>query len=546
VTLFEACVDLLAVPGEHSVKGVRDAIKRLWSCLASSFTIDADLVLAVVDFIAGEEGVLGADVSEKYQADADSEEPIEEEAEDASMEGEEEGGDDDDDDEDEEDITLDEDAMFDMLAEDTQDAPDGRDIDDDDDESDTLQHTEDADGALVKMLEMRKQTRKKGLLDAKRIQLLNRTRAIDILEAIISKNSASSVLVPMIAPLLQCIRRVSSSTLIGSMQEGRAFLGRLRAVFESRICKEKFHLTVGQEDTASAVDAIEFTGGLLSSADATVRQLAMSAFLTLLRASSSSEGGTVVVMAESPALQALSSILATNFDLCASKKSSRVPFKLFEEVVNRYTDFAVQSLLPRLVIACASARTPYIRSESSRLVSVLVKRSKALSKEGQAMLMQYVGPILTSLAVSLDPPTEISLDNELGVSKAAPGAVVDQKSKRLRPVLELVRDVLSTISSAGSGSQNRPVETGTGVVPSIDASAIETLRRLTAEGSGLRAESNKGPAVKRLAENIHEMLEKIPSSFIASSKKAGNGAPNKKRKTSVDETPSKDKKKPKK
>jgi hypothetical protein len=240
----------------------------------------------------------------------------------------------------------------------------------------------------------------------------------------------------------------------------------------------------------------------------------------------------------------MSSVLTTNFDLCASKKSSRVPFKLFDEVVNRYTDFGVQTLLPRLVIACASARTPYIRSESSRLVSVLVKRSKVLSKEGQALLVQSVGPILASLAASLESPAETPAKGESGTAKTA-AVGVDQKSKRLRPVLELVRDVLSTIA-VPQGSQQPLIDTG--VTPSIDASAIDALRKLTGAESGLRGESGKGPAVKRLAENIHEMLDKIPASYIASSKKASKDkdAPSKKRKTSVDETPSKDKKKAKK
>ena len=49
-----------------------------------------------------------------------------------------------------------------------------------------LQHGEEADDALVNMLQLRKMNRKKGVLEAKRVQLLNRTRAIDILEVILS------------------------------------------------------------------------------------------------------------------------------------------------------------------------------------------------------------------------------------------------------------------------------------------------------------------------------------------------------------------------
>ena len=39
-----------------------------------------------------------------------------------------------------------------------------------------LEHTEEADSALVQLIALRKQNRKKGLLEAKRCQLLIRTR----------------------------------------------------------------------------------------------------------------------------------------------------------------------------------------------------------------------------------------------------------------------------------------------------------------------------------------------------------------------------------
>lgn len=66
-----------------------------------------------------------------------------------------------------------------------------------------LQHSEEADEALSQMLALRRQSRKKGMLEAQRNQMLIRTRAIDILEILVQRAESSTTLLPLFLPLLR-------------------------------------------------------------------------------------------------------------------------------------------------------------------------------------------------------------------------------------------------------------------------------------------------------------------------------------------------------
>ena len=66
-----------------------------------------------------------------------------------------------------------------------------------------LQHSEEADEALAQMLALRRQSRKKGMMEAQRNQMLIRTRAIDILEILVQRAESSTTLLPLFLPLLR-------------------------------------------------------------------------------------------------------------------------------------------------------------------------------------------------------------------------------------------------------------------------------------------------------------------------------------------------------
>ena len=181
-TLFDACMELLSVSGDHAVKGVRDSVKRVWNAVCQVCNIEEEVLDSVIATVVGEDGDQageddGEDGSEGKNKKRKRGDDDEEEEEEGDSDDDEDGSESEDEDsEDDEEVKLGEEEAMDFLAED---------LDEEDDEAvarlvgknvSVLEHTEEADSALAQMLALRKQNRKKGLLDAKRNQLVVRSR----------------------------------------------------------------------------------------------------------------------------------------------------------------------------------------------------------------------------------------------------------------------------------------------------------------------------------------------------------------------------------
>lgn len=184
--LLDCCIDLLAVSAAHSIKGIRDAIKKIWMsiihfCGLHQDGLEAVLLAVIADDTIDDDG--DDDNDEEPEEDENEEELEQEEAEENEEGGESEEEEEEDDDAEEgDDETRDnkrqvtEDEVIQLLED------EDLDLGDDEDLEDALVHVESADDALVQMIKMRKQSRKQGLLQAKRQEYIIRSRAIDILE----------------------------------------------------------------------------------------------------------------------------------------------------------------------------------------------------------------------------------------------------------------------------------------------------------------------------------------------------------------------------
>ena len=119
---------------------------------------------------------------------------------------------------------------------------------------DMVEHGPEADAALASMLEQRRSNRKAGLLLAKRKQCVIRSRALDILESLLNRVDSAELLMPILPPLLVCVRKLQTG-LIQSLQEGRAFEERLRVYIESKFCKKRMSLvTEGDKEIKKISD----------------------------------------------------------------------------------------------------------------------------------------------------------------------------------------------------------------------------------------------------------------------------------------------------
>jgi hypothetical protein len=189
--LLDCCIDLLAVSASHSIKGIRDAIKKIWMsiihfCGLHQDGLEAVLLAVIADDTMNEEGGEdddeeeedGEDDEEDEEHDHDHGEHEEEEEEDDDEEEEESEEEDDEEDGQKKKRQVTEEEVIQLLEDEELDLGE----DNEEDLEDALVHVESADDALVQMIKMRKQSRKQGLLQAKRQEYIIRSRAIDILE----------------------------------------------------------------------------------------------------------------------------------------------------------------------------------------------------------------------------------------------------------------------------------------------------------------------------------------------------------------------------
>lgn len=342
-----------------------------------------------------------------------------------------------------------------------------------------------------------------------------------------SRNSTTGYLmVPMFTPLLRCLKKCIGSTFIRSLQEGRAFENRLKGLFEAKLCKEKFHLVSAEETSedlcmeidALAAEGIQFSAQLLNSTESVVRQVALSSFVALLRATVSTTSTRPALSeddeeGEKPAKVVLVTTLQSVFEDLFSKRNSRVPVKLFHDVTDRFPDYLCEHLLAAIAKACSEAKTSFLRAEACKLINTFIKKFKQLSASSQQAVISAVSQVSYAVSQNL-------------LSNASESA--DNKSKRLRPIMELSRDMLKLL--IGQNKNGVSAESAF----TIEQKSVDSLSQLTELDSAFLC-STKSSVVKRLAEQIAASIKQIPEDNIVNSdnkqkKKAGAATPGKKEK----------------
>jgi hypothetical protein len=308
-----------------SLKGLREIIKRLWNNIfvlmdeerisQSFFDLLIESAVEFDDHMEEDEinhhdqGMEGEEEDSEEEAEDDADEDEEEEEEDnakgkkrkQSLSGKDNGKkkmksdknnknkkQDEDVEDEEEDIVIKEEDMLDLLLteEDGDDLlakmKEGKlggvhqhgDDDDDDDEMEEeekgeLLHFADADEALIKMMKLRQENRKKGILSMKRIQCLLKSRVLDILEVFIHRSKSGNILFSFLYPLLKGYQSAISSNLLQELQEGKAYCQRLYSLIINEFCKKKIVLKLdvkeaskgegeeGEEEEVTSVEELQ-------------------------------------------------------------------------------------------------------------------------------------------------------------------------------------------------------------------------------------------------------------------------------------------------
>jgi len=522
-SLLDACFELVAqnegaVRAESlSIKGVTAAIKRVWVSVGKDLPVGLGILENIVGAIVGEDGEDDADEEEAVNSGDEEEEPEEdadvEEAPDptenkkskkekpAKKEKEVVTGE-------EEDIILDEEAALHMLA--TENSDDEEELANLQGMLHVAEHGEEADAALVHMLEMRKANRKAGLLEAKRKQLLVRSRAIDMLESVLSRIESAELLMPLLSPLLLCLRKIQTG-LTQSLSEGRAFESRLRGFLDQRICRKKFVLShFGDEETKEGI--AEMVSGLcaqlrvdLQCPFAPMRQIAAVALICLSR---STIGGDCVA-AKQGLGQFMSELLLSYFQ----HKKSRLTSAIFEEHFSRFADFSIPCCVAALSQGCATAVSPFLRSEASRMLQIVARRFSSLGESTRAAVRAALPSVLSHLSAAL--------------AQCSAGAdVADTSAKRVKPILQCLRDVcllpvcvgkLSDLQSLGRTVRHEEVPAKgkgkskkTQEVEVVDI--IDVVDKINSMDAALAALAQKLPALAALAQQTQAALTGVRDS----------------------------------
>ena len=468
LSLFEACMDLLAVSDSHPVKGVRDATKRFWTTVVHFCYVESAVIEAIISCVVGDD-VDGDDRNDNDDSSSDTEK--DDSDEDADVKGEESvdeniaiGTDENSDNEDsdgEEDILLDESSTMKLLE--------GSDNESQDDDVGAV---DDAgmDSALVNMIKMRKENRKQGLLQAKRQEFIVRSRAIDILEIFIHRNDDTSISLPMFYPLLYCLKKISNSSIAQSLQEGRSFEHRVRSVIENKLCKSKFSLNATEKEDSdvlieSTSELLTFISKCIRSSSPSMRLTSTCCFLSVSRGIISGKMGD--------ALSLLTSSFRTLVVEYLNKKNSRVPVKVIDEVYSRFPDFSTGSSLPDVIEGTESAPTSFLRADAFRMLGSILKRHQSLSQGSQQQLFNNVDDIIACFVKTLQ-------------------AKEDMKAKRMKSVLHFGKDFAQYLNGA-SAQGNK-----------IKASSVEQL--LTVLSSDPPADNR----YKAICDNVIAVLSSIP------------------------------------
>ena len=296
-----------------------------------------------------------------------------------------------------------------------------------------LEHHEGADAALAKLIKMKQEARKAGQAALERVNLSQNLRCLMVLEHVSAGKPEgwgpllrADVTMSMVPSLLRrCSQleradgKVASRASDPAAGDRSALLNRLSAFLKTKLLKSKIHTMSWSND----VDATECCGlaasevfGLAAQRiSKDLRSMCYHALPTLLRAQPANASVAADLYGEA-------------VEEWATKKSSRVEAKLFEELINMNAPMAQSVLVKPFVNATPRARSSFLKSECFRLVSSLYnpKINQATTDEEKTSLVQIMQAresFLEATITTFEDPEMI-------------------KAKRLKEVLRSVNNVI--------------------------------------------------------------------------------------------------------
>eukprot|EP00977_Amphora_coffeiformis_P022203 scaffold10591_cov112-Amphora_coffeaeformis.AAC.1 len=458
--LASLCVNILSSPlasGSHlrgaSPKMLREAVRQFWTqgmIAASQADIKAGPVLlsVLLDALGAKAEDMG-DAPEENDADEESEDMDEDDEDnegmvfskaamadvdtemnddvDESDSGSKHGSEEEAKDENDE-IEVDQDKLQSLLEEDDDASVDGGE----------LEHHAGADAALAKLIQLKQDARKAGQKAKEKIELSNHVRCVVLIEtllmgkpdgwgSLLSPGLILSSLIPLLERRRSLERDLSKLTVKGhdtTVGEKRALLDRITSLLRQRLLKIKVASYSWSPEADPKELALELAQILFKQAKERNSKDQSSLVGTSL----------VFVTKALPELDEKVSvakeIYSSAVEEWSSKRASRLEPKIFEDLIQQAPDLS-GSILPKpLANAAAGGKTPFLKTEAFRLLSLLFNpKLHASESEELTDMIDAVDNVLSACTTALN-------DTEM------------KKAKRAREVLKTLERLTEFMDAA--------------------------------------------------------------------------------------------------
>jgi hypothetical protein len=245
-------------------------------------------------------------------------------------------------------------------------------------EENVLEHHEGADAALAKLIKLKQEARKAGQLVQERIEVSNQLRCTFLLELLLGRPDPwnrlfRSNIMEMVLPLLKHRKKVASATQkaiesgtkVGT-GEKKALLDRLTNLIKQKLCKLRlssmpFQSPINLDSSSKLLKLL--TNEAKKAKDKEQVSCCSSCIIFVLRSMPNSPEVVAMVSSEYDGI----------INEWATKRGRGA--SLFEDLINHTPLMAQATLLRSLGIAARNARSPFLKVEAFRMLSLLFSGS---------------------------------------------------------------------------------------------------------------------------------------------------------------------------
>jgi hypothetical protein len=187
--------------------------------------------------------------------------------------------------------------------------------------------------------------------------------------------------------------------------------------------------------------------------------------------------------------------LVNNVKEFVVKKNSKIPRKLFEEILSRYSEFSIDLIYCTLVEGCGSdnkdIKNDFLKIECCELLLPIFKRFKTLSVTSKLFIQEQNNLLISKLVSSV-------LHFQLLLSNSEKDFNISVPLKRLKTLLSVIKDVFAIVDHNDLNNINILKDSSTGILQFYE----EKWENFSESNQKVLA--NQSHSIKAIIKNILE------------------------------------------